>query len=108
MSKQTDYFVISGVQEDGKKLRPTDWVERISSALASFDENRRLHYSSSVHPCIIDDEKCLVVARDLEQINPPAYRFVVEFARSNNLRILTDRRRDGRALLSTPPSEGTV
>lgn len=102
MTLPTNYFVISGEQEDGKKLRPTDWIERISSALASFDENRRLHYSESVQPCVIDGQKCLVVARCLEEMNPTAYQFVMDFAQSNKLRILTDRREGERALPATP------
>jgi len=104
MSKPSDYLVISGIREDGKPLRPADWIERISSALARFDKNRRLHYSVSVQPCIIDGAKCLVVARCLEQTNPPAYRFVMDFARSNNLRILEDRRQDERALPCALPA----
>ena len=108
MDKPTEHFIISGVQQDGKKLRPTDWVERISSTLASVDAKNRLHYSISVQPCLIDGEKCLVVARCLEQSNPSAYEYVMEFARSNNLRILADRRTDERALpcaIPTAPAE---
>lgn len=104
MDLPTEHFIISGIQEDGKKLRPTDWVERISSTLASFDENHRLHYSVSVQPCLIDGEKCLVVARCLETSNPAAYEFVMEFARSNKLRILADRRLNERALPCAIPA----
>ena len=104
MDQPTEHFIISGVQEDGKKLRPTDWVERISSTLASVDAKNRLHYSISVQPCLINGEKCLVVARCLEQNNPAAYEFVMEFARSNQLRIMADRRTDERALPCGIPS----
>jgi hypothetical protein len=104
MAHSDDYFVISSLQDDGKKLRPNDWVERISSALATFDENRRLHYSESVQPCLIDGEKCLVVARCLEEMNPAAFQFVMNFARSNKLKIMADRRTDERALpCAIPP-----
>lgn len=102
MALPEDYLIISGVQEDGKKLRPTDWIERIASALATFDENNRLHYSECVHPCVIDGEKCLVVARGLEAVNPAGYRFVMDFALSNKLKILTDRREGERALPAVP------
>lgn len=98
MASAEDYFVISGMREDGKKLRPTDWIERISSSLASFDEDRRLRYSVSVKPCIVNGEKCLIVARCLETANPEAYRFVMDFAASNQLKVQTDRREDERAL----------
>lgn len=104
MSDPDERFIISGIREDGKPLRPTDWVERLSSVLASFDENRRLRYSDSVQPCIIGGEKCLVVARGLETVNPAAYAFVMDFARSNGLRILADRRQGERALPAHPPA----
>ncbi len=94
-----DVFVIQGVDEDGAKLRPGDWIERISSSLASFGTGKRLQYARSVQPCIVNGEKCLAVARGLEQSNPEAFAFVMGFARSNRLRILEDRRRDDRALL---------
>lgn len=104
MDKPSDYLIVSGTQEDGRKLRPGDWVERISASLATLDERHRLHYSASVQPCIVDGEKCLAVARCLEQANPSAYGFVMEFARSNNLRVFADRRQDARTLACpTPP-----
>ena len=91
-------WVIRGVTEDGKKLRPSDWIERISSTLASFGKDQRLKYSNSVAPCVIDGEKCLVVARNLHDINPQAYEFVMGFAKSNQLSIREDRRVGDRAL----------
>ena len=91
-------WVIRGVTEDGKKLRPSDWIERISSTLASFGTDQRLKYSNSVAPCVIDGEKCLVVARNLHDINPKAYDFVMWFAESNQLSIREDRREGDRAL----------
>jgi Protein of unknown function (DUF3579) len=98
MSDSANYLVISGIQENGKPFRPRDWIDRISSTLASLDHSNRLHYSPSVQPCIIDGEKCLVVARGLEKSDPLAYRYVMDFAKSNKLRIHTDRRMGSRAL----------
>ena len=91
-------WVIRGVTEEGKKLRPSDWIERISSTLASFGTDHRLHYSDAVAPCMIDGEKCLVVARNLNELNPDAYNFVMGFAKSNQLCIREDRREGERAL----------
>lgn len=93
-----DIWVIRGVTEEGKKLRPSDWIERISSTLASFGTDQRLQYSSAVAPCMIDGEKCLVVARNLNELNPEAYKFVMGFAESNQLCIREDRRDGDRAL----------
>lgn len=91
-------WVIHGVTEEGKKLRPSDWIERISSTLASFGSDQRLHYSDSVAPCIINGEKCLIVARNLSEVNPEAYEYIMNFAKSNQLCIREDRREGARAL----------
>lgn len=96
--EQDGKWIIRGVTEDGKKLRPSDWIERISSTLASFGGDQRLQYSNAVAPCTIDGEKCLVVARNLEEANPDAYAFVMGFAKSNQLSIREDRRVGDRAL----------
>lgn len=91
-------WVIHGVTAEGKKLRPGDWIERISSTLATFGKDHRLKYSSAVAPCVIDGEKCLVVARNLNEINPAAYEYIMGFAKSNQLCVREDRREGDRAL----------
>jgi len=101
---QRDRVVIEGIKEDGSKLRPSDWIERISSTLAHFGSDHRLQYSDSVKPCIIEGNKCLVVARCLEESYPEMYQFVMAFATSNNLRIQADRREGERALSCPIPT----
>ena len=91
-------WVIRGVTKEGKKLRPGDWIERLSSTLATFGKDHRLHYSNAVAPCVINGEKCLVVARNLSELNPVAYEFIMGFANSNQLCIFEDRRQGERAL----------
>lgn len=94
-------LIITGMMENGKKFRPSDWIERLCSTLASFQVDHRLRYAQGVQPCVIDGEPCLVVARWLEATDRIAYDFVMEFARSNQLRIQLDRRSDERALQNT-------
>ena len=98
MSSSEERVVIHGVTEEGRKLRPSDWIERISSTLASFGNDHRLRYSKAVEPCFIDGEKCLVVARNLETVDPDAYAYVMGFAKSNQLKIMEDRRQGSRAM----------
>lgn len=93
-----EIHVIKGIKEDGAKLRPSDWIERLSSTLASFGQDQRLKYNECVQPCVINGEKCLVVARGLSTKNPEMYDFVMGFAKGNKLQIVTDRRSDDRAL----------
>lgn len=96
--RRDDDVVIHGVRDDGSVLRPADWTERLSSALAEFSTDRRLRYHLSVKPCVIDGQKCLVVARCLAQSDPQAYDFIMGFAHSNQLRVQIDRRHGERAL----------
>ena len=93
-----DIFIIQGIKEGGGKLRPSDWIERLSSTLASFGKDQRLRYNEFVQPCMIDGEKCLVVARGLADKNPQMYEYVMGFANGNKLRIMADRRVGDRAL----------
>lgn len=91
--EHVETVVIHGIREDGKKFRPSDWIERLSATLASFGADQRLSYAQSAKPCMINGEKCLVVEADLAQTNPEAYDFIIDFARSNQLRIEKDRRK---------------
>jgi hypothetical protein len=94
--EQNERWVIESVNQEGKRFRPSDWIERISASLASFGADHRLHYSSDVQPCIIEGQKCLLVRKGLSQSNPDAYAHIMDFARQNRLRIQEDRRRNPR------------
>ena len=93
-------IVIESVREDGRKFRPSDWIERISTMLAEFGPDHRLHYANGVQPCMIDGQKCLVVDPHLEQSNPAAYGFILQFARDNQLRVQADRRQREEAVVA--------
>ena len=80
-------LVVESVGQDGRRFRPSDWIERISTTLAKFGADHRLVYSQSVRPQVINGEKCLVIDRSLQQTDPDAYRYVIDFVESNRLRI---------------------
>lgn len=82
-----DRLIIEGVNEDNERFRPSDWVERISSLLATYGPDHRLHYSQAVHPSVIEGRKCLVLAMGLRENNPQVYEFILKFARDNRLKI---------------------
>lgn len=54
-------LIVESIVKDGRRFRPGDWVERIASTHARFGSDHRLHYSSSIRPCIISGEKCLLI-----------------------------------------------
>lgn len=87
-----DKIVIEGLDQEGHKFRPSDWAERVAAILASYDEDRRLRYSTDVSPCTIQGTRCLVVTQDMANRNPDGYKFVMQFANDNGLRIQMDRR----------------
>lgn len=85
--KQECRLVIESVSEDGRKFRPSDWIERISTSLASFGPDHRIHYSKTAQPRIVNGEKCLVVDKVLHEKDPAAFEYILNFARTNRLKI---------------------
>lgn len=81
-------LVIKSVNRDGRQFRPSDWIERISTQLATFGPDHRLHYSNAVQPKIIDGEKCLVVDQALKEDDPEAYDFIMVFVEANRLQVV--------------------
>src|SRR3954466_16116404 len=80
-------FVILGVTKDGKPFRPSDWAERLCGVMAAFGGDHRMQYSPFVHPITVNGVRGVVVDRRVAQIEPMAYRFLVNFARDNELRM---------------------
>jgi len=84
-------FVIQGVTVDGKPFRPSDWAERLCGVMSAFGGDHRMQYSPFVHPVTASGVRCVVVDMRLEEIEPMAYRFLLSFAKDNELKT-----RDGR------------
>lgn len=85
--EQSDCFIL-GTTQKGNKFRPSDWIERIASVFASYDNGQRLRYSNTVRPSVYEGLRCLFVAGSLAMLDPAAYDFVMEFASSNHLQIV--------------------
>jgi hypothetical protein len=80
-------FVIQGITRDGKPFRPGDWAERLCAVMAAFGGDHRMQYSPFVHPITVNGVRCVVLDVRLEEIEPMAYRFLLNFARDNELRV---------------------
>jgi len=93
-------FVIVGTTLDGKPFRPSDWAERLCGVMSAFGGDGRMAYSPFVHPVTSDGVRCVVVDVRLEQLEPMAYRFLLGFAKDNELRT-----RDGRVAERTKLAE---
>lgn len=79
-------IVIQGVTESGQPFRPSDWAERLCGMMSVFGEDSRLSYSPYLKPIMAAGVRCVVVDLRLEEIDAEAFRFLLGFARDNELR----------------------
>jgi hypothetical protein len=80
-------FVILGTTRDGKPFRPSDWAERLCGVMSAFGGEQRMQYSPFVYPITANGVRCVVVDVRLDEIEPMAYRFLVNFAKDNELQV---------------------
>ena len=80
-------WLIQGVNEAGQRFRPSDWAERISSLMATF-EGGRLQYSSMIYPLIINGIKCVHLDDRLQSNAPAIHQQVMEFVTNNQLNVV--------------------
>jgi hypothetical protein len=78
-------IVIQGLTESGRTFRPSDWAERLCGMMSIFGEDHHLSYSPFLKPIMSGGVRCVVVDRQLEQLDAAAYRFLLSFARDNEL-----------------------
>ncbi len=78
-------IVIQGITASGEKYRPSDWSDRLCGMMSVFGEDRQLSYSPYLKPVIVAGTPCVVVDRKLAQLDSAAYKFLLSFARDNEL-----------------------
>ncbi len=71
--------------EDGRKFRPSDWIDRIASMGATY-QKQRLVYSDLLHPELYNGQKCLIIDTELEVKDPCMFQYVMNFVSSNRLK----------------------
>lgn len=86
MEKKHNKILIEGITESGEKFRPSDWAERMSGKLGTF-EKHRIHYSPLLQPKMKDGNKCVVLDPTLQETNPELYQSILNFAKNNKLKI---------------------
>ena len=88
MNQKIESFVIIGVTRDGKTFRPSDWADRLCGIMSAFGADHRMMYSPYVRPgCTLKGQKTVMVAARLYDIEPLAYKFMVNFANDNELQM---------------------
>ncbi len=79
-------LVIMGITQSGEVFRPSDWAERLCGIMSAFGGDHRMQYSPYVYPISAAGMRCVVVDLRLEGREPMAYRFLLSFAKDNELR----------------------
>ena len=89
--------LIYGITKDGKRFRPSDWVERFCGVLAPYSQNSEkqsimkrqntVMYSDLVFPISVNEERVVIALNKLEVIEPMAWTFVKGFITGNNLKV---------------------
>lgn len=103
VSNSAKEVFIQGITQDGRTFRPSDWAERLAGVMSQFrpggsTPGSHLSYSPWCIPTTMGNTKCVVVNRELEEYEPMAWNFVMNFARDNNLQVVEA------CLLPDPPA----
>lgn len=80
-------IIIKGITRDGRRFRPSDWAQRLTTAVASPGPGRRICFHPKVRMATIAGLNCVLVDRSLADEEPMLFDFLLQFARSNNLQI---------------------
>ena len=87
-------FYIQGLTAEGRTFRPSDWAERLAGAMSCFRPGggiagigAYIGYSPFCVPQVVGGVKCVIVSEALQDIEPMAWEFVMNFARDNQLRV---------------------
>ena len=88
---QPGEILVLGRTHEGRAFRPSDWAERLAGVMSRFrpvgagHAEDHLCYSPLCMPTLVDGVRAVVVSRELADVEPMAYQFVLRFARDNNL-----------------------
>ena len=81
-------IVIQGMTLRGRAFRPSDWAERLCGIMSTFGGDHQMRYSPYVQPVLIDGVRCVLVSPMLIDIEPRAHRFLLDFAKDNELVVI--------------------
>ena len=90
-------LIIFGVTSTGEKFRPSDWIERFCGVMAPYDSTyqasgervniqKGMGYSDLVFPTTHKGERVVMASKQLNDIEPLAWEFVLNFIKENDLK----------------------
>lgn len=80
-------LIIKGLTLGGQQFRPSDWSDRLCGVMSAFGADEQLRYSPLVTPALRDGLRCVIVRRELAELEPRLFRFFLSFAVDNELQI---------------------
>ena len=92
MKIKSEEWLILGITSEGRTFRPSDWGERLCGTLASYDQTGRWVYSEYAQPVIHEGQMGIRLQSALQNINPVAYQFFMDFALNNRLKMSSTRK----------------
>ena len=95
--KRPENFIIIGLTRAGQRFRPSDWAERLCGIMSAFGADHRMTYSPYVRPGSHSGEKCVYVAARINDLEPMAYNFLINFASDNDLQVIFTGRPDAKS-----------
>ena len=82
---EPERVIIKGVTNAGRRFRPSDWAQRLATAVSHTGPGRRIVYHPKVRVADVDGVPSVVVERSLADEDPRLYGFLMGFARDNDL-----------------------
>ena len=90
-------LIIFGITSSGEKFRPSDWIERFCGVMAPYDTSyqssgernniqKGMGYSDLVFPTTHKSERVVMALEQLNDIEPLAWEFVLNFIKENDLK----------------------
>ncbi len=80
---------VRAICESDRVFRPRDWTQRLAGKMASFGRDKRLQFSPLLTPSTLDGRSCVCLHRQLPRKHPVLYEELVDFARRNQLQMLS-------------------
>ena len=80
-------LIIKGLTLGGEQFRPSDWSDRLCGVMSAFGADEQLRYSPLITPALRDGLRCVIVRRELAELEPRLFRFFLSFAVDNELQI---------------------
>jgi hypothetical protein len=80
-------IVIKGLTREGRAFRPSDWAQRLATAVGTPGADRRVRFHPYVHLGLRDGVNCVIVDARLREEDPRLCDFLLNFARNNDLQV---------------------